>query len=182
MSFNINDFKANLTRGGSRPSLFQCHITNPISPSSDQKAPFMIRASQMPSRDLSVIQVPYFGRRINYAGTTQFRPWNVTVINDEDFAVRNDLEKWANAINSLEGNIATADVPLLYKSQGTITQYAKNGSVLRIYQFNGIWPSEISQIDTDWSQDAAISEFQVTFMFDSYEIIGGGSTGDGGGK
>lgn len=181
MTFSINDVRAQLQYGGARPTQFNVIITNPVNPTADIKIPFTVRAAQIPASTLGVIQVPYFGRTLPVPGDRTFQPWTTTVINDEDFLVRNAIEEWSNAINSLEGNIAgLGSAPANYKSQATVTQYGKDGTELRIYQFNGIWPSEIGQIDLDWEARDQIEIFPVTWQFDSFAIVGG-VTGNAGG-
>lgn len=182
MAFNINEIRAQLALGGARPSLFQVTITNPINQIADLKVPFLVRASQIPASTLGTIEVPYFGRRIKIAGDRRFGEWPVTVINDEDFLIRNAMEQWSNSINSLQGNINTlgSGAPALYKSQATVTHFGKAGEILRVYQFNGIYPETVSAIDLDWSVQDTLEEFGVTFQYDSFEVVGG-VTGNAGG-
>lgn len=182
MAFNINEIRAQLAQGGARPALFQAIITNPVNPIGDLKTPFMLRATALPSWNLGTIEVPYYGRRIKVAGTRTFNNWSATIMNDEDFLIRNALEQWSNSINSLEGNLVTlgGSAPSLYKSQGTITQFSKTNQVVRVYQFNGIWPVNISDVALDWQNGDAIEEFNVEFAYDSYQIISG-VTGNAGG-
>ena len=96
-------------------------------------------------------------------------------------AIRNAMEQWSNAINSAQGNVTTAGgtAPSLYKSNAQVTQYSKDGSILRVYNFVGIYPTEIAAIDLAWDSEA-IQEFGVTFQYDYWEVVGG-TTGDAGG-
>ena len=182
MAFSINEIKAQLKYGGARPTQFNIMITNPINSVADIQMPFKCNAASLPGSSIGVIMVPYFGRNITVPGDRSFQPWQVTVENDEDFAIRNALEEWHGAINALERNIATkGSAPSNYKSQGSVTQFGKDGSELRIYQFNGLWPSEISPIELNWGDRDVIESFQVTWQYDSYEIVGG-RTGNGGVK
>lgn len=175
MAFNIQEIKSQLAYGGSRPSFFQVALTNPISTLADLKLPFMCKASALPESTVGVIPVPYFGRDIKVAGTRKFSQWDITVINDNDFLIRQAMETWCNSINSLEGNLNTtgSPAPLNYKSQGIITQYDPTGAEVRIYQFEGIWPSSVGPMQMDWSQGDAIGEFTVTLQYDSWRIAGG---------
>ena len=182
MSFSINDMKAQLTYGGARQSLFSVQFANPVNGSGDIKVPFMVKASEIPAATLGNISVGYFGRKINLAGDREYSPWSVTVINDEDFLIRNALEEWSNAINSFEGNLrnfASAS-PTLYKSDAIVTQYGKTGDILRQYTFHGIYPREISSIQLDWDATDRLEEFNVQFVYDSWEVTGG-QTGNAGG-
>jgi hypothetical protein len=182
MPFNINEIRANMPWGGARPTQFTVMVTNPVNPIADLKLPFQCRAASLPGSSLGVIQIPYFGRTIKVPGDREFQPWTTTVFNDEDFAIRDMLERWSNAINALERNVADlGSAPANYKSQAIVTQYGKGGDELRIYQFNGIWPSEISPIDLDWDARDQIETFQVVWQYDSFSVVGG-NTGDGGGE
>lgn len=182
MAFNINEIKSQLTFGGARASLFQVSFNNPANGVGNVKVPFLVRAAQLPGSTLGVIEVPYFGRKIRLAGDRTFASWTVVVMNDEDFLIRNSLEEWSNKINSLAGNLRsfTSASPLQYKSTAQVTQYGKTGEALRTYQFNGIFPAEISPINVDWNTTDTIEEFEVTFAYDYWEVSGG-STGRAGG-
>lgn len=174
MAFNINDIKANFKYGGARPSMFSVLITNPINPTADVSMPIKCRAATLPEMTLGVIPIPYFGRVIKVPGDREFQPWTTTIENDEDFTIRHALEEWHNAMNATERNIATkGSAPSNYKSQGAVTQYGKDGEEIRIYQFNGIWPSTISDITLDWNSQNEIETFTVTWQYDSFEIVGG---------
>jgi len=132
---------------------------------------------------LSAIEVPYFGRNIKLAGTRTFAEWTPTIINDEDFAIRNAMEQWSNAINSFQGNINNAGgtAPSLYKANAQVTQYGKTGDILRVYDFIGIFPTSVAAIDLGWENGDAIEEFQVTFAYDYWQVSGG-ITGNAGGN
>ena len=183
MAFNINEIKSQLALGGARPSSFDVKITNPVNPTGDIKVPFMVKASSLPASSIGMIEVPYFGRKIKVAGDRTFAEWTTTVVNDEDFLVRNALEEWSNAINSHQGNIAKVGgaSPLLYKSQAEVIQYSKDGAPIRTYKFHGIWPSEIAAIELGWETADTIEEFEGTWQYDWWEISGG-VTGDAGGS
>jgi len=170
MSFNINEFKSQLVGGGARPTLFQVQILNPVLPNADFKVPFMVKTAQLPGSTLGTIEVPYYGRNVRYAGDRTFEDWTVTVINDEDFAVRNSLEAWSNAINTHDSNLRA--LPQDYKSNGIITQFSKDGSPLRTYVFEGMYPLTIDAIELGWDQVDTIEEFGVTFQFDFWRVEG----------
>lgn len=178
MAFNINEMRSQLVYGGARQNLFQVRINNPANASGDLKTPFMVQAAQIPESTLGVIPVFYFGRQMKLAGDRTFGDWTVTVINDEDFLIRNAMEEWSNRINRLERNVRDIN---RYKSNATVIQYAKDGTPIREYKFNGIFPSVISPIDLDWASTDQIESFQVTFSYD-YWTVSGGTTDKAGGQ
>ena len=177
MAFNINDIRAGLTGGLARQNLFQVQITNKGNNVADLKIPILVQAASLPASNIGTIQVPYFGRFIKLAGDRIYDPWVVTVINDEDFLVKNAMEEWSNKINRFEGNIRDLKN---YKSQAQVIQYGKSGEVLRVYEFNGLFPSTISQIDLGWDQNDSYETFQVEFQYDYWSVVGG-KTGNAGG-
>lgn len=170
MAFNINEFKSQLVGGGARPTLFQVQITNPILPIADFKVPFMIKTAGLPASNLGSYTVPYFGRQVKYAGDRTFEDWTVTVINDEDFAIRNAMEAWSNAINTHDSN--SRALPQTYKSNAVITQYSKDGRALRTYVFEGLYPITIDAIPVGWEAVDSIEEFTVTFQYDLWRVEG----------
>jgi hypothetical protein len=97
-------------------------------------------------------------------------------MNDEDFKVRHAIETWHNRINSLSGNLNTtgSSSPTNYKSQAKVKQYSKaGGAPIREYEFFGLFPTEISPIDVNWNDTDTIETFQVTWVYDYYEVVGG---------
>lgn len=178
MAFNINEIKANLQFGGARPTLFKVimspppgvlEISGPLA-----KLEFVARATQLPASDVGLIQIPYFGRKYKVAGDRTFAPWSVDIMNDEDFAVRDAMERWNYKLNSYEGNKTLSGAsPLDYKGVAEVIQYSKEGEIVRVYSFQGIYPESVSAIGLDWNSNDTIEEFSVTFQYDYFEVVGG---------
>lgn len=182
MAFNINEIRSQLIGGGARPTLFQVQITNPVNGAGDLKVPFMCKAAALPTSNLGTIEVPYFGRKIKVAGDRTFDEWTVTIINDEDFLIRNAMEEWMNSINLHQQNTRLgSSSPSEYKSQASVQQYGKDGQILRTYNFNGIFPTNVSEIAMAWDTNDTIEEFTVTFQYDWWNVSGG-ITGNAGGQ
>jgi hypothetical protein len=167
--------RSQLVGGGARPTLFEVQITNPINSIADFKIPFMIKTASLPASTLTPIEVPYFGRKLKIAGDRQFADWEVTVINDEDFAVRNSMEEWMNSINSHVGNLRNSASlsPESYKSQAQVRQFSKTGAMIREYSFYGLFPQNVAEIALDWGTESTIEEFGVTLSYDWWEVTNG---------
>jgi hypothetical protein len=180
-NFSVTEFKSNLQFGGARSTLFQVQLTAPpqLGLNIDlQKVPFLARAANIPASNIGLIPLPYFGRVVKMAGDRTFDSWTVTVINDEDFKIRNALETWSNSINQLRGNTRLGSAAnLSYKAQAQVTHYSKTGDTLRTYNFEGLYPANISTIDLNWQNTDSIEEFQVTFEYDNWVVAPGGATG-----
>jgi len=167
MAFNVNEIRQNMIGDGARPSLFEVSMINPISRVGDETLRYMVRAAQIPASTLGVIEIPYFGRRIKVAGSRSFDNWTVTVMNDENFAVRRAMEAWSSAINSNQSNLRS--VPS-YRTTADVIQYGKDGSEIRRYQFVNIFPVAISTIDLSWDSGDQIEEYTVDFAFDYWTV------------
>lgn len=181
MGISITDIRSALRFGGARPTLFRVTITNPITTAGDAQLPFLCQSASIPMWMTGNIRVPYMGRTINIPGDREFQPWNIEVINDEDFVIRNAFETWSNKINTVEGNLR--DLPssesIHYTTTAIVEQLDKRNNVIRKYEFVNAWPAEIGPIQLSWSATDQIETFGVSLMYDSYRVSG--STGDSGG-
>lgn len=182
MAFNVTEFKTRMPLGGARTSLFEVQLNNPpggLGGALDDRSKFLCRAAQIPAASVGNIPVQYFGRAVNFAGNRTFAPWTVTILNDEDFGVRNSLEEWSSKINGLANNVRdlTFATPFAYKADLTVTQYSKTGVALRTYTFSGAYPTEVAAIGLDWGGEA-IQEFDVTFTYDYWTVGEGGDLGN----
>lgn len=170
MPFNVYEFRSQLQGDGARPNLFEVQLTFPtfINPgNANKKITFMCKTASLPGSTIGQVPVFYFGRETKLAGNRTFPEWNLTIINDEDFAVRNAFEKWLNGINRHVGNVRDlwAGNSLGYATQAYVKQYGKTGSVLKQYTFEGMFPLDLGQIDLDWGQNDTIEEYSVTLAY-----------------
>lgn len=175
MAFNVAEFRANMVGDGARPNLFAVALTFPTivdgAVVAGQKTTFMAKAAQIPGSTIGSVTVPYFGRELKFAGNRTFADWTITVINDEDFLIRDAIEKWMNAINSHAGNVRNGNAinPSNYSVDAEVIQYGKGGNELKRYKFVGLWPQDVSTIDLAWDANDSIEEFSVTFGYQYWE-------------
>ena len=168
--FNVSSFRSQMVGDGARPNLFSCTIpdltVNVNGESGSEVAfNFMARAAQLPGSTVNSIPVNYFGRELKFSGNRVFSEWTVTIINDEDFKIRNTFEKWMSSLNSHVSNLRNLVSPLAYQKDGYVTQYGKAGNIIKEYQFVGLFPIDVSPIELDWSANDSIEEFAVTFAY-----------------
>lgn len=175
MTFNINTFRATgLVGGGARPSLFEVRMTGIPVPGTPTKVSILAQAASLPASVLEIVEVPYFGRRLRLAGERIFRDWTITVMNDEDFILKDMFESWTNKINSMVSNVQESNPGSLldYKIDSVeVLQYGKTGpgddtGIIRAYQFSGMFPINVEAIPLDWSRGSQIETFDVTFALD----------------
>ena len=172
-SFNVQEFRSQMSRDGARPNLFNCELPflGNLLPSAGVKFNFMCRAAQLPGSTVNQVPVNYFGRELKFAGNRTFTEWTVTIINDEDFVIRNSFELWMSRLNSHVSNLRNENYisPAAYQQDGLVTQFGKDDSILKVYKFIGMFPIDISPIELDWGANDTIEEYAVTFAYQWWE-------------
>lgn len=174
MAFTVTDFIKE-AQDGARPTLFAAYITWPAEVpdfGANLRAPFLIKATAIPSMTLGKIEVPFMGRKINIAGDRTFDDWSTTIINDEDYLVRARIEAWNNAINGVRSNAPSFGSPLSYRTNARVIQFNQRGLPIRTYKFENIWPQTVAQIDLSWESNDTIEEFEVTWAYDYFTAVG----------
>ncbi len=176
MSFNVYEFRSQMQGDGARPNLFEVQLTFPtaINPgSASRKLTFMCKTASLPGSTIGHIPLFYFGREVKLAGNRTFPEWTLTILNDEDFAVRNAFEKWMNGINRHVSNVRDlwAGNSLGYSTQAVVKQFSKTGETLKQYTFEGIFPVDVSQIDVDWGANDTIEEYSVTMAYQYFTSV-----------
>lgn len=190
MSFRIDAFRASLTYDGARASLFDVNLTLPTFATGGiggtavaRDISFKARAASLPGDTVSAISVNYFGREIKVAGTRSFPDYTLTIINDENFLIRNAMELWMSALNRHVDNTRSNLAAQSFEYQAPffeIRQYKKTGpssapgapasDPAKIYNIVGAFPTDVSPIDLDWGSDT-IEEFTVTFAYQWWESV-----------
>jgi|TARA_B110000908_G_scaffold170318_1_gene229530 hypothetical protein len=160
MSLKIDDFKAKLSGGGARANYFQVQIPY-LQDAGDM---MLIKAAALPASIIAPIMVPFRGRQLQIAGDRTFEPWTITIINDSGMAMRAALETWMELIQTNVSNSTASSDPSAYMQDATVTQLKRDGSADRAYNFQGIWPSNISQVDLSYDSENTIEEFTVEFQ------------------
>ena len=185
---SISDFKSALIGGGARPNLFEVELTTlPGGVTWDaDNFRYMCKAASLPASTIANIDVPFRGRIFKVAGDRTIDVWSVTVINDEDFKLRNAFEEWMNAIAKLDNNLGTTQ-PEAYMTNATVYQLGRGSTksstsntgdanvVLKQYEMIDIFPTSVSAIDLSYDTGDTIEEFTVEFQVQSFSLVGAGS-------
>ena len=142
---SIEHFKGVLKGGGVRPTMFQVSlsfpegvVSNGLSADGDRKVTFLCKGAQLPPSEIGSIAVPFRGRQLKVSGDRNFADWNVTIINDDSFLIKNAMEAWSQKIQN--HNFALGATLLEdYQTDGYVRQLNRDATVLRTYAFRGIW-------------------------------------------
>lgn len=172
-SFNVQQFRSNMKGDGARPNLFNCELPylGNLLGTAAVNFNFMCRAAQLPGSTVNQVPVNYFGRELKFAGNRTFTEWTVTIINDENFVVRNAFELWMSKLNSHVSNLRASNFvnPASYQQDGIVTQFGKADNILKVYKFIGMFPIDVSPIELDWGANDTIEEYAVTFAYQWWE-------------
>lgn len=165
----IDDFKSRLTGGGARANMFKATVNFPGYAEGDvELTSFLCKAAQLPASILAPVEIPFRGRKLIMAGDRTFEPWNITVINDTDFKVRDAFERWSNGINQHEANVGIAN-PNDYMADMIVEQLDKEGKAVKRYDFRGTFPTNIGAIDLSYENENQIEEFTVELQVNYWE-------------
>ena len=181
----ISQFKTALGGGGVRPNLFEVrldasNLTEFMGGVPAENLAFMCKAAALPAQNVASIDVPFRGRQFKVAGDRTIDNWTITVINDENFAVRNAMERWSQSIidnATNQGQIA----PTNYMSSADVFQYSRQKGdgesvgVLKQYKFVDIFPITVGDIALSYESGDTIEEFDVEFAVNNIEIFSPGS-------
>jgi len=186
----IDDFKANVAADFARPNLFQVDLAFPSGIINNSSlvnlGKFTVRAANLPSSQIGVIEVPFRGRTLKIAGDRTFEPWTITIQNDSAFSLRSAFELWSSSIQAYNENFTSAaglgdsDDATGYFADMKVHQLArdiKNGEkpkVLKSYKFYNVFPSNIAAIDLDFGNNDAIEEFTVELQVQYWTPLNAG--------
>ena len=193
----ISAFKSKLTGGGARPNLFEVEIPSfPIAAGQNtwrtgdnQEADtfkFLCKAATLPASNVTPVEIPFRGRILKVAGDRTFDTWSITVINDENFLIRNAFETWMQGI-SKNSNATGATDPSAYMTYALVHQLGRGADAgqksttnsdalsgtqitpLKTYTFFDIFPTTVSTIDLSYENTDAIEEYTVEFQVQYWE-------------
>jgi len=202
----LSKFHSRLQGGGARPNLFEVRLDAfPASAlNSTPKATWgkteqedfsiLCKAANLPASNIASIDVPFRGRTLKVAGDRTIDNWTVTIINDEDFGIRNAMEAWMNGIARLSNNTGSTN-PDAYMTDAYVYQLGRGYSgdrhstknsdsagdtkvnALKAYRFIDIFPVSVAAIDLSYDSSDTIEEFTVEFAVQSFESISSDQTG-----
>lgn len=180
-TLRIDDFQAALSAGGARSNLFRATINWPnggIQGGADERIgtdklnSFMIKTAQLPGSTINSIPVPFRGRVLKVSGDREYQDWSVNIVNDNNFIVRNAMERWHDYMSGAVSNIASGGVDTMdfvtYTANLEVEQLDRAGNPIKLYRFMGAWPTEVSPIELSYDV-GEVEEFSVNFTYQWFE-------------
>ena len=179
----LSSFKSALQYGGARSSLFNMTVYVPgtfVTPVSlttvtgMTNTPLYCNVSSIPPLTVTPIERQYFGRTVKIPGDIVYGDLTTTVMNAEDYSVRNAIEKWMNKMNGHVSNKGFSN-NTDWVTDLELIQYSKDGEHLMFYEFIDCWPQTLAEIPLSYDTASDIEQFDVTWAYDWYNIKGHGN-------
>jgi len=167
---NLREFRQ-LVGDAARPYLFEIDIPSiSTGDANDVKTvTCLARSAILPRYNIEDIPFEFQKSTFHMGGRAVFDTWQVTFMADAYHKLRNRLLSWQSVIFDPSRQVSYS--PSSYKRGGvTIKQLDRMGSVVTAYEFRGLYPSEVGEIQVDQG-NTSIEEFNVTFTYDYY-ILG----------
>lgn len=161
----ISDFTSNFSIG-SRSNLYKIEIDG-----INQKLEFTCKAAQLPGKTINPIEVKYLSNTIKVPGDAVFEDWTVTVLNDEDFIIRQQIDTWMEDIKA--NSNATGQGNFGYFREARVIPINRDGSENTdgSYKLINLWPTSVEPMELGFDNSDTILEFGVTFSYTHWEKI-----------
>ena len=167
---NISDFKSKLSGGGARANQFKVILSTFPEGSDNVSADlsFLCKSTVLPGQSITATVVDFRGRQIKLAGDSRaFEDWQMTVINDTSFSIRNAFEKWMEKINNMSTN-GGATNPIDYQTDIIVQQLDRGEKVLKTYTLINALPVGLGEIAVSYETNDTIEDFTVDFAYEYY--------------
>ena len=167
----IDKFKSNvLKKSGARPYLFRIYFySTPVGQIVNGDQYLLVKGGDIPGRTINQTPINYGGRVMKLPANSVFDDWTVTIINDQNFTIRNKICEWMRfMVGGFDGtkskSLGSVDIKK-NEASAIIEQWDMTGSAVQSYQFHNMWPNAIADTAVDWGTET-YQEFGVTFSYD----------------
>lgn len=165
--FNIDAFRARFVNSY-KTYLFYFTPSWPGGISSDitqDNATYLVRASNLPGRNVTVNTIEWQGVPYKYGGKTEgAQSWTVEFLLDNNLSLYNTYIEYLRLIHDPDTNIHGD--PSEYQLQQTLylLDHKNRGPVLKC-NFIDMFPTTVPAIDLAYSDDGSPKTFSVTFEY-----------------
>lgn len=120
-------------------------------------------AISLPNIGTPVVELPYGNTSAKVAGQANFEDVSFRIKDAIVKDVESQIRDWQQEVyNSDNGEMGWVEE---YKRTMTITQYGPHGEAQRVWEFYGVWPSQINYGGMDHSNSSA-KEIDITLSYD----------------
>lgn len=174
MSFNIEEFKANLSKGGlSKPYTFKAMVFGPasLSPDMSRDMQFRITSINNPGRSIQTLDRKISGPILKFGVDSILPELTLSIILSDDLREKLYFEKWQDKIvgnyRVTEPNQKMFELGFYEDYVGTVEvlQYDDTGKLTAKNTFIEAFPIQVGDIALSWEDNAQISRLNVTLHY-----------------
>lgn len=167
-NIGVDTLKANLTNPA-RQYMWDVIIPSPIGGGDSKALQFRARATQIPVRENTAINIPYKQTAgFQVAGKLKYdHTWQCEFVEGEDGKVYEALYKWQQAIVNDSFGVGVGDP--LYKTDGFLVMLKTSGEAWKKFRLFGLWVQTVQQLALAYDTDDYL-KIVVVFAFDRFEI------------
>jgi hypothetical protein len=134
----------------------------------DEEFLLHIRSANLVDKTFAEIETRFFNDLIKQAGTRSFTTLNIEIHDAIGPDVERQLHGWQEQImDSTTGFMGYAQD---YKRSAKITEYNINGEVRSVWQFEGVWPSNVKYGEMT-REDITKKSISVTISYDRARLL-----------
>ena len=131
-----------------------------------------ITTATLPGKQISNQPVPFMGLSFNVPGSVTYPGsdgWTVQFRCDEGINIRNKMENWIKEIFDDQTSTGKYGVPV---EEATMDLLGKNMETIRRYNFIGIYPVTLGNLDYNIEGTGTPLTFDATFAYQFWRLVG----------
>lgn len=130
----------------------------------------------LPNESNEVITLNYGNTKVTVAGVSNFNNSGSLVVRDllgngENSDIESIIDEWRSQVAQKDGKIGFAHT---YKKPAKVTQYAPDGTLERVWDLEGVWPSGVDYGAVNYDSPGA-KTINITLQYDKATINRGNS-------
>lgn len=130
-----------------------------------------VETAKLPGKEIVVKTEPYMGLEFRIPGTTKYTgsdDWAIVFRCDEGLNIRNKMEAWLEQIFDDKYSTGKYGVPI---DIVTMDLLGKNMETLRSYEFTGLFPKSVGDIEYDIKDDGEILRVNANFAYQYWRLV-----------
>jgi len=168
---SLSEFRKNVS-DLARPNRFEVQITPPSAFDSYTDGQFkmlswLAESAQIPSRTQGEIPIKFHGMELKLPGDYAKENLTIGFINSYGWEGRSFFDSWMEYIQYInDDNSRNSAYDMIVDSQIVINQLGRTmNDILASYIYYNVFPTSLSAIDLNMSENDSIEKFTVTFSY-----------------
>jgi len=129
---------------------------------------YLVKEISLPERTFSTLEHRRLGVTRKVAGDPSYNELSVTFLNDTSYSIRSLIDAWHENIIHQGSNYRQYANKYSEGSTIILEKLGLKGIPFAAYKFNDVWPKSIEASQLSMESDDTLSEFTVTFEFNTW--------------